>query len=124
MQNKVGFNIKNTSIVISGLANFRFMCMQQNCFVVIFATPCVGMHILGYSCFERKLSFVSPTLTKYPSYRQELYGPNLIDVNVKSYARLFLEEVLFVHVVKCFVFVYPLGKHNYTAGMLCMQELQ
>ena len=27
--------------------------------------------------------------------RQKMYGPNVIDVNVKSYGRLFLEEVRF-----------------------------
>lgn len=30
----------------------------------------------------------------FSSFRQRLYGPNVIDVDVKSYVRLFFEEVL------------------------------
>lgn len=49
----------------------------------------------------------------FSSCRQRLYGPNVIDVDVKSYVRLFFEEVLIMILTKRLHTKHAHGVHVY-----------
>ena len=49
----------------------------------------------------------------FSSFRQSLYGPNVIDVDVKSYVRLFFEEVLIMILNKRLHTKHAHGGHVY-----------
>lgn len=68
--------------------------MVQRCAGLPLLCSCIargGAHQVGSAAFPWRL--FAPPLLFSPLCRRKIYGPNLIEVPVKSYARLLVEEV-------------------------------
>ena len=76
---------------------------------------------VGYTC-EKIHQIAANDTTPSSDDRAKLYGPNLIDVPVKSYLQLFIEEVLNpFYIFQIFsIIVWLLVNYYYYAGAVCI----